>query len=354
MPQRLISLILIGLACVALYAAWLLFSPGTKFEGEKKYAYIRSEMREKDDIVKYLVKEGFTNRPRLFIILADRKGYWKKVRPGRYRIEKGTSVFGLLDVLSSGKQEPVNMVINKMRSLQDFAKTISLFIESDSADIMKLLSNADSMKSFGLTPDRWMTSVIPNTYEVYWTSTPSQIIRRLKQEKEKWWQRDNRMEKAKAHGFTPDDIYTIASIVEEETNQEKDKPLVASVYINRLRIGMPLQADPTVRFALKDFTGNRVYISQIRTPHPYNTYTNRGLPPGPICTPSTATIDAVLNSPKTDYIFFVANPDLRGGSIFTTNLADHNKAAREYQDSLTAWMNRKAEKEKAGQPASTK
>ena len=138
--------------------------------------------------------------------------------------------------------------------------------------------------------------------------------------------------------------------MEEETNLPQDKGNIASVYLNRLKTGMPLQADPTIRYALGDFTLNRIMYGHLKTVSPYNTYLNKGLPPGPICTPAPNTIEAVLNAPQTDFLYFVANPDLMGGSTFTTNLDDHNKAARRYQDSLTAFLMRKAQKEAAKNP----
>jgi UPF0755 protein len=172
-------------------------------------------------------------------------------------------------------------------------------------------------------------------------------MERLYEEQQKWWNRGGRLQKAEARGLSANQVYILSSIVEEETNIPADKPLVASVYLNRLQKRMPLQADPTIRFALKDFAMNRVMYTHLAVSSPYNTYRNAGLPPGPICTPSPATIDSVLAAPTTNYLFFVANADLRGGSTFTTNLADHNKAARLYQDSLEAWLERKAARQKA-------
>jgi UPF0755 protein len=192
-----------------------------------------------------------------------------------------------------------------------------------------------------------MAYIIPDTYEVIWTWSPERVLQKLKEDRERWWNKNDRKALAAKIGLSQEDVHTLASIVEEETNKKDDKPKVASVYLNRLKMGMPLQADPTIRFALKNFTMNRVLFVHLRTPSPYNTYLNKGLPPGPICAASPSSLDAVLNAPKTDYIFFVADADLMGGSTFTTNLADHNKAAKVYQDSLSAWLKRKAIREKA-------
>ncbi len=184
--------------------------------------------------------------------------------------------------------------------------------------------------------------IIPNTYFIPWTYGPEKIMKRLNDEYDKWWQKNERILRAQGMGYTPSKIYTLASIVEEETNVPEDKKYIASVYFNRLAKNMPLQADPTIRYALGDFTLNRIYYNDLRVSSPYNTYLYTGLPPGPICTPSQATIDSVLNAPKTDFLYFVANADLLGGSTFTSNLSDHNRAAKIYRDSLTAWQQRKA------------
>ena len=186
-----------------------------------------------------------------------------------------------------------------------------------------------------------MTIVIPNTYSFYWTATVTKIFDKLKAEQENFWDKNNRLQKAETLGFTPTQVYTIASIVEEETNKQDEKGNIASVYINRYHKGMPLGADPTVKFALKDFSLKRIYNKHLQVVSPFNTYRNRGLPPGPICTPSAKTIDAVLDAPKTDYIFFVAKSDFSGYHTFTTNYTDHLRVAKEYQLALDAYLLRK-------------
>jgi UPF0755 protein len=234
-----------------------------------------------------------------------------------------------------------------MRSQEELSQKMARYFENDSATIISFLQNKDSLAALGVNGDNWMTLLIQNTYNFYWTTEAGTVFRKLKVEKEKWWSKNDRKSAAQKLGFTPDEIYTIASIVEEETNMNADKPIVASVYMNRLKIGMPLQADPTVRFAIKDFATNRVTYSQLRSPSPYNTYLNKGLPPGPICTPSISTIDAVLQAPSTSYLYFVAKPDFSGYSTFSSNYTEHSKAAKVYQDSLGAWLKRKAAKEQA-------
>ena len=179
-----------------------------------------------------------------------------------------------------------------------------------------------------------MTLIIPDTYFLNWNTSTTKILSRLKDEQDKFWNKNDRIQKAEALNFSKQQVYTLASIVEEETNKNDEKGNVASVYINRLNLGMPLAADPTIKFALKNFGLKRIYYNYLKTTSPYNTYMYKGLPPGPICTPQTVTIDAVLNAPKTDYLFFVAKSDFSGYHQFTSNFAEHDKYAKIYQQAL--------------------
>lgn len=342
-----ISIIIVAaLAAVVGYFRYL--APATGFSEKEKFLLIYTNNANKSAVLGSLEKEDLLKNTKAFAELAGWAGYWDKIKPGRYRIEKGMSVLSVVRLLRNGIQTPSKLVINKLRLPEDLAKVISRAIEADSATIMAFLSNKDSMASCGLTPDNWSANLIPNTYEVYWTYPPSKTMKRLKDEHDKWWSKNDRKARAAAKNLTPEQVHILASIVEEESNSKEDRPKIASVYMNRIKKGMPLQADPTIRFALKNFKMNRVLYTHLRTPSPYNTYLNRGLPPSPICTPLPSTLENVLDAPETDYIFFVADADLRGGSTFTTNLADHNRAAKLYQDSLTAWLKRKAAKETAG------
>ena len=224
------------------------------------------------------------------------------------------------------------MVITKLRTVNDLAAKIAANFECDSAAMMGILDNSDSMHKYGVDANTVMTAVIPNTYSILWNSSPSRIFRKLYSEKEKFWN-EERKKKATDMKMTPEEVYTLASIVDEETNKEADKGNVASVYINRINSGQRLEADPTIKFALKNFGLKRIRKSHIDacSGSPYNTYYIKGLPPGPICTPSSKTIDAVLNAPVTDYLFFVARPDWSGLSNFTRSFQEHQVNARNYQ-----------------------
>ncbi len=180
-----------------------------------------------------------------------------------------------------------------------------------------------------------MTAIIPNTYEIYWNTSPHKIFKKIYSGYEQFWN-DTRKQKAAALNLKPEQVYILSSIIEEETNAKQDKGKIASVYLNRLNAGMRLEADPTIKFALHNFTLKRIYKNYIDscTSSPYNTYIKKGLPPGPICTPSSTTIDAVLNAPVTEYLYFVAKPDNSGLSNFTASYKEHMINAKNYQHYL--------------------
>ena len=250
----------------------------------------------------------------------------------------GWQVFG--PTITAGRQSPVRLVINKLRTKEDLAKKIGQQFEADSLETIQFLSSNDSLRGYGVDSHSVMTLVIPNTYLLNWNSSFKKIFIRLKDEQEKFWNKE-RTQKAADINLTPQQVYTMASIVEEETNKLKDKGLIASVYMNRISKGMKLEADPTVKYAMRDFGLKRILYGHLAYPSPYNTYQNKGLPPGPICTPSAETIDAVLDAPTTDYIFFVAKPDFNGYSNFAATYAEHLKFAKEYQLALDELIRKK-------------
>ncbi len=263
---------------------------------------------------------------------------FKKPRPGRYKITDGMSLFQFVRMLKNGRQTPVRIVIIKERTKEIFAgrfgKGKKYDVEFDSLQMIQFLNNPDSLKKYDLDTNTVMAAIIPLTYETNWNSNPSRLFKQFHTAYKNFWNKD-RMNKCEEIGYDPLQVTTIASIVDEETNLKEDKYKIASTYLNRLKIGMKLQADPTVKFALKDFSIRRVLQKYLEVNSPYNTYQHTGIPPGAICTPSAESIDAVLNAPVTDYIYFVASDQFDGSSIFTSNLNDHQKYARLYQKALT-------------------
>ena len=274
----------------------------------------------------------------IFNMLAKRLNAWDRITPGRFEIKKGESIFSIIRDLRNNHQSPVRLVINKLRIREDLARLIGKNFSTDSVNTLYFLSSNDSLSSLGVDTNTLMTLIIPDTYFLNWNSSPEKILSRLKDEQQKFWNKNDREQKAASLNLTQTQVYTLASIVEEETNKNDEKGNVASVYMNRLNKGMPLAADPTIKFALKDFALKRIYYGQLAMPSPYNTYRNKGLPPGPICTPSALTLDAVLNAPRTDYLFFVARSDFSGYHQFTSNFAEHDKYAKLYQQALNGEM----------------
>lgn len=260
---------------------------------------------------------------------------FKKPKPGRYLLPDGMSSFKLVRMLRRGDQALVKITIVKERTRELFSSKMGsgkkFDLQFDSLQMISFLNNADSLKMFGVDTNTVMSIIIPDTYLHKWNSTPEKLLQQLYGAYQKFWNAD-RTAKAATQNLTPQQAMILASIVEEETNRKDDKLNVASVYINRLRKGMRLQADPTVKFITRNFQLGRITGVHLKLESPYNTYLNEGLPPGPICTPSIESIEAVLNAPQTDYIFFVASYKFDGSSIFTSNLDDHNKYARMFHN----------------------
>jgi UPF0755 protein len=240
------------------------------------------------------------------------------------------SVMDLVRMLKNGNQSPINLTITKLRTREDLAKKLGENFEFDPAQMAGFLSNKDSLSKYELDTNTVMTAIIPNTYTLTWNNSPSRVFNKLYREQEKFWNKDRKEKAARLH-LSPKEVYILASIVEEETTKQDDKGKIASVYLNRMNKGMNLAADPTVKYAMRNFGLRRILYGHLAYQSPYNTYQHKGLPPGPICTPSIKTIDAVLDEPSTDYLFFVAKPELSGYSVFSTNFAEHQKHAKIYQ-----------------------
>jgi UPF0755 protein len=338
--KKIIRYIFIAFIGVLLFFTWRIFGPNTHFEEAKKSFFIKTGSGF-SKVESDLEKNGIIENTRTFRRLAKLFNYNKNIIPGKYVIQRGASMYSILKTLKSGRQTPVNLVITKLRTKEDFAEKIAANFENDSAAVIGFLNSNDSLAAFSLDSNTVMTAVMPNTYSILWNTPFSKIFKRLYAEQQRFWNNE-RKEKSKALGLTTQQVYTLASIVEEETNKEEDKGKIASVYINRLNKGMRLGADPTVKFALKDFGLKRIYEKHLRVESPYNTYLNSGLPPGPICTPSLKTIDAVLDAPATSYLYFVAKPELNGYSNFASTYEEHLRFAKAYQQALDTLMLKKS------------
>jgi UPF0755 protein len=289
---------------------------------------------ELDSLIK---KNRVLSFPSVFNWMAKRVSYPTAIKAGKFEIQRGASLLNILKMLRNGRQVPVNLVITKLRTREDLASMIGRKFECDSSEFMRFLNDTDSLNNYGLDTNTMMTMVFPDTYTYYWNTSPSRIIRKIDAGANTFWTPE-RLSQAESHHLNRITAYILASIVEEETTRKEDKPKIASVYLNRIATGMRLSADPTVKFALRRFDLKRVYEKYLLFESPYNTYRVTGLPPGPICTPSLESIEAVLNAPETRYFYFVAKPDFSGYSNFSETFTEHMKNAREYQKALDEQM----------------
>lgn len=328
--KKLLWIGLIVLLIAAAVVGWIFLGPATGFSSKKETLYISSKAATKNAVLDSIRKNNIVSNTAAFNFLADRMDYWKNIKPGKYEIRKGTSLLTLIRTLRNGRQTPVNLVITKLRTKEDFARLTGAKFEFDSLEMIAFLNNDDSMRKFGADTASALWRVLPDTYTYFWNTTPSAVYKKLDAESEKFWNQE-RKAKAQAIGLTPEDAYILASIIEEETTNNREKDTIASVYLNRLHKGMPLQADPTLKFAVRDFGLKRIAGPILQVESPYNTYRNKGLPPGPISTPSKKTIEAVLNPANTPYLFFVANSHLNG-HLFSTTFAEHRQKAAQYHE----------------------
>ncbi len=285
------------------------------------------------NVTDLLIKEEYLKDPSSFRWVAVRKNYPNQIHPGAYKIKKGWGNNQLVNLLRSGNQTPVKVTFNNIRLREELAGKLAHYLESDSTTFLSAFNNEKISEGLGLTKESFPMFIIPNTYEFYWNTTPQKFIERMKREYEMFWN-DSRKKKSANMGLTPLQIVTIASIVQEETNKNDEKMRIAGVYINRLKRGWLLQADPTVKFALRNFGLKRILTEFLSVDSPYNTYKYVGLPPGPINFPDSTTVDAVLNAETHNFMYFCAKEDFSGYHNFAQSLAEHLRNAARYQNAL--------------------
>ena len=328
---RLLLVILLGLLL------YIFAVPATDFSDKEK-VFILTQPISKEKVLKELEQNSVLQFPQIFSIFYTVYGDWESLQPGKYAVKKGTTLFQFARMLKNSRKGVTKLVITKLRLKEDFARLISRQFLPDSASVMDFITNNDSLSDFGVDSSSFFTSIIPDTYECYRNSSIPMILSKLREGSERFWLLNDRLQLAQKWGLTTQQVYILASIVEEETNYASDQSLIASVYLNRLQKKMPLQACPTIKYALKDFSLTRIYEKYLTVPSPYNTYQRTGLPPGPICTPQPATIDLVLHAPSTDYLFFVAKSDFSGYHHFSNSYAEHQRYAVAYQRALDTYQ----------------
>jgi UPF0755 protein len=286
-----------------------------------------------DDVVNILDDMHLLINENSFRWTAEQMNYTKHVKPGRYQLLPRMNNKALISMLRAGKQVPVRVTFNNIRTLDQLASKVGEQLEAKPEAIMNLLKDPDYVHKLGFTPQNVLAMFIPDTYELYWNTSADQFLQRMFKEWDKFWTGE-KMNKAREIGFTPVQVSVLASIVQMESNQSDEKPDIAGVYINRLHKGMKLEADPTLVYALDDFTVNRVLSVYKLIDSPYNTYMYKGLPPGPICLPTGSSLNSVLNYRKHTYLYFCAKEDFSGHHVFASTYDQHLQNARRFQKAL--------------------
>ncbi len=324
----LAAVILVITAFAFIFINKLLNKPLVTIEGNSTVFYIANGS-DFNNVKDNLYKEGIIDNKSTFDMMADIKSYKKNIKPGRYIIKNKMTANELVSLLRSGAQSPIRVTFNNIRFLPKFAGKVSEKFEFDSLQLITLLNDKEFIKELGYNEETIISLFLPNTYEMWWNTTPEKFIIRMQKEHDDFWN-EERLAKAKKIGLTPTELITLASIVQEETNNTNEMSRIAGVYINRLKVGMLLQADPTARFAYGDFSVKRVTYDYLKIDSPYNTYVYKGLPPGPICMANPITIDKVLDYESHKYYYFCAKPNNSGSHAFARNLRQHNNNANAY------------------------
>ncbi len=326
------------------YGYQILYTPNILVDKDNRLFIIH-----KDDtfrkIQEELGKAGFVNDMVSFSFLARLKGYDKRIQPGRFALQRNMTNLAAIGVLSAGMRQAERVTFTNVRLVEELGEKITKNIGVTPAEFDTALNDFVETNTEGFNKENIIGMFLPNTYEVYYNVSPGELIERFHAEYKKFWN-DDRLAKAQALGFTPLEISTLASIVQAESIKNEEADIIAGLYINRLKKNIPLQADPTLVFAAKDFTIKRVLNKHKEIDSPYNTYMYAGLPPGPINMPQIATIDAVLNYQKHNYIYMCAREDFSGYHNFASTLTEHNRNASRYQKALTNEMKIAAQKKK--------
>ncbi|MFV8326733.1 endolytic transglycosylase MltG [Flavobacterium sp. ZS1P14] len=337
--KKIITILSVALISVLLVYGFILlrqiFSANTKFADKEVYVYIPTDSKYED--VKKIIAPYIENMDR-FETVANKRDYPENVKPGRFLFTKGMNSYELVKAMRINL--PVNLAFNNQERLENFAGRVGSQIEADSLSLLATFKDSVFLKENGFTEENVLAMFIPNTYEIYWNTSAEKFRDKMIKEYRNFWNKE-RIAKAAKQGLTPIEATILASIVHKESVKKDERPRIAGVYLNRLRAQMPLQADPTVIYAIKkksndfDQVIKRVFYNDLTMSSPYNTYVNIGLPPGPIAMPDITALEAVLNPEKNNFIYFCASVDRFGYHEFAATLEEHNKNAKKYSD----WIN---------------
>ncbi len=333
-------LIIVGCCLLlAVVAVYYFFFASMSASSDTKYVYIDNDDNI-DSVYTKVAEVSKASRMTGFKTLVRHSKYADNIRTGRYAIRPGEGPFIVFRHMKNGLQTPVNLVVPSVRTTDRLAAELSKKLMLDSATIYHALADEATCKKYGYDTATIAAMFIPNTYDIYWNVSTEKLLDRMQKEYHKFWNHE-RTEKARLIKLTPVEVSTLASIIDEETANDGEKPMVAGMYYNRLMLrnaeypnGMPLQADPTIKFAWKRFDLKRIYNNLLYINSPYNTYKNPGLPPGPIRIPSIAGIDAVLNHVRHDYIYMCAKEDFSGTHNFARTYNEHLQNAKRYSEAL--------------------
>jgi UPF0755 protein len=336
--KKLIFFLLFSVLLIsfAYYAYQICYTPNVLVGKQPRPLIIEKGATFKD--VQALLHEGdYTQDLISFSFLAKLMDYDTEVKPGRYILQPDQTNIQAIRVLRAGIQEPVKITFNNVRLIKDLSEKITRNLNMKPAEFEAALIKFAMNNPYGFNKDNVLTMFLPNTYEVYYNVSAEDLIERMHTEYEKFWN-DERKAKAQTVGLTPIEVSILASIVQAESVKQAEAPIIAGLYINRLKKDIPLQADPTLVFAVGDFTLKRVLNEHKEIDSPYNTYRNRGLPPGPVNMPELFALEAVLNYTKTNYLYMCAKEDFSGNHNFTHSYSQHLKNATRYQRALTREM----------------
>lgn len=327
--------------CIFLMAGivYYYFFSNASLSNEKRYVYVDTDDTV-DSVFNKLTTQIKPHSLSAFKTLTRHSSYAQHIRTGRYLIKPGSGAFSLFRAMKNGLQAPVNLTIPSVRTPERLSAELAKRLMIDSTTLISTLKDPKTCQQYGVDTATVICLFIPNTYDVYWNTTPIKLLERMKKEYDKYWN-DDRKARAKALNLTPNEVMTLASIVDEETANNTEKPMVAGMYYNRLMLrsaeypqGMPLQADPTIKFAWKKFELKRIYNNLLFIDNPYNTYRYPGLPPGPIRIPTLEGIEAVLHKANHDYLYMCANADFNGTHRFAKTYSEHLTNAAAYVKAL--------------------
>jgi UPF0755 protein len=323
---------------VGCYFAWqYLYRTNVDLDGKRSELFYIRTGDTYENVLRNLYDSQLIKDRASFEYMAEKMNLKESIKPGKYRILAKMSNRELINLLRAGLQEPVQVPFHNIRTREHLVSRVCRRLEADSTELLSLLNDEDFLrKKYGLGKETIMTLFIPDTYEFYWNTSAEQFLDRMAKEYKAYWT-DERKAKAKQIGLSQSQVSVLASIVQcEQWRYDDEKPVVAGLYMNRLKQDMALQSDPTLIFAIGDFTIQRVLNGDKNVESPYNTYKYKGLPPGPICLPETTSLDAVLNYQKHDFLYMCAKEDFSGRHNFAKTYEQHKIYAKKYQDALSA------------------